>query len=101
MRSSTFRYLPNSVGYCWVGSLKRCSNWYRNSGESALKCWRRWRLPSSERHNRVQHQVYTGAFPGHIVVQVSVKPLVAPVDLRGQADQQGVNVEGSQAKCPG
>jgi hypothetical protein len=50
---------------------------------------------------QAQHEVDRGGPPGDVVVEVGVEPLVAPVELGGQADQHDVEVEGGQVEQVG
>ena len=47
------------------------------------------------RAKKVQCQIDGGATLGHVVLQISIEPLIPQIELRGQANQKHVTVKGS------
>ncbi len=62
------------------------------------KAWQHQQPVRARFAQQVEHQVDARPLAGDVVLQVAIDPFVAQVERRGQADQEGVEVEAVEAK---
>ena len=95
--SSGRKALASSDGCSLAGSGNRCIRPCRIRGAPGSKWAYRSRRAAASRAEQVKGQINAGPAAGHMVLQVGIEPLVAPVQFGGQGDEQHIQVKQGQA----